>query len=249
MKATPPPPTTKERAFSAALHYALHKEGMRGPMVHELLREARKHRSLKRIFDIKRSEFVHHRRSERRATVWNAPVRLVEWAADYAKVIRPPDVTTSLVLVVLVLIGFERVKSGLNFFEPSVSAADPRLNTQAVQEWLHHGWKDRKATSSTQTEKASQSDVDSIRQMIQSEVQEQLRGANMQKEISRAIRESIAQAMPAESMNQQLRSWLDSDDFKRAIASALKPPVPATRTPAAAHSSPSAAISAAGTTR
>ncbi len=101
--------------YAAELQHWLMTEGPRSPWVRQLMRVARRHpdAELDRIFETKLAEYKRAMREERVPTLWNLPVRALEWLTDNARFTPPREVLMTLVYVVLVLVAFEGLKSRL----------------------------------------------------------------------------------------------------------------------------------------
>lgn len=98
--------------YASELQHWLMIAGPRSKPVRDLMRVARRHpeAELERIFETKLAEFKRAHREDRKPTLLNLPVRIVEWLTENAKFTPPRDVLMTLVYVVLVLVLFEGVK-------------------------------------------------------------------------------------------------------------------------------------------
>jgi len=96
--------------FSDELHFALLREGLRGPLLRRLMRLARGDVELHRIYETKVAEFRRFLRVSRKPTLWNLPTRAVEWLTEGVRVTPPREVFMTLVYVVLAVLAVELAK-------------------------------------------------------------------------------------------------------------------------------------------
>jgi hypothetical protein len=100
--------------FSAELHFALLTEGVRGPMMRQLMRLARRDPELGHIFETKVAEYRRFLRADRKPSWRNLPARTWEKLFDNARFTPPKEVLMTLFYVGVVMAGIELFKRTLN---------------------------------------------------------------------------------------------------------------------------------------
>jgi hypothetical protein len=209
--------------FSAELHYALLTEGLRGPALRRLMRQARADAELGRIFETKLSEFRRYLRASRRPTVFNWPLRVWEGFTDNARFTPPKEVFVTLVYVGLVMAGiecFKRATAPSAYAEPSLArdvelGGMPRIspgisptrmnaiNLERIESWMI-----------SELERASHSDAwrDAIAKQLSAQIETIDIQEILEARLDEVIQSSEFTQRISEAMDAQLERQFAADD-------------------------------------
>ena len=204
--------------YAAELQHWLMTEGPRSQGVRQLMRLARRHpdAELERIFETKLAEYKRAHREDRVPTLWNLPLRGLEWLTDSARFTPPRDVLMTLVYVVIVLVIFEVVKGRTvleNVFGGAEIPSAYRGSRRPADEWDEETLRAPSATAE-QTSRVDQWFVRELSQAAES--------SEFGERLARLMAKTIGDSQGArDRLESRLESQEIEAELQKAVRSAL----------------------------